>query len=56
MPNNLPLPEELNFLLEKRDEFERRETERREQEVAVENEQRTGPRRQEQRRSTENDS
>ena len=52
MPNSLPLPPELNILLEKRDESDRREDDRRQEQVAVENDQRgRAPRRQRKRRS-----
>ena len=51
MPNSLPLPSNLQILLEKRDESDRRETERRQEDVSVENDQRgRGPRRQRKRR------
>ncbi|MGZ0172916.1 MAG: hypothetical protein ACKVHE_25560 [Planctomycetales bacterium] len=51
MPNSLPLPPELDILLGKRDETDRREAERRQQYEPVENEQRgRAPRRQRKRR------
>jgi hypothetical protein len=51
MPNSLPLPQELNILLEKRDESDRREDDRRQQSLPVDSEQRCrAPRRQRKRR------
>jgi hypothetical protein len=51
MSNTLPLPPELQFLLEKREDDERRGADRRQQDVPVENDQRgRAPRRQRKRR------
>lgn len=51
MPNSLPLPPELSILLEKRDDSDRRENDRRQQTVPVSNDQRgRAPRRQRKRR------
>lgn len=51
MPNTLPLPPDLNILLEKRDEDDRREADRRQEQLEVENDQRgRAPRRQRKRR------
>ena len=51
MPNSLPLPPDLQILLEKREDDDRREADRRQQDVPIENDQRgRAPRRQRKRR------